>query len=62
MSRIELALEVADDFDRIFDHLFAHGADDAPGHIQDIIAAIDVLERSPLIGRPVKGEDRKSVV
>ena len=62
MSRIELAPEVADDFDRIFDHLFARGADDAPGHIQDIIAAIDVLERSPLIGRPVKGDKCELVI
>ena len=62
MSRIELAPEVADDFDRIFEHLFAHGADDAPGRIQDIIAAIDVLQHSPLIGRPVRSDTRELVI
>ncbi len=61
MSRIELAPEVADDFDRIFDHLFAHGADDVPARINAIVAAIDVLEHSPLIGRPV-GTDKRELV
>jgi plasmid stabilization system protein ParE len=54
MSRIELAPEVGDDLDRILEHLFAHQAADAPSHIEDIIGAIDALERNPLIGRPAR--------
>ena len=51
MSRIEFAPEVAEDFDRILDHLVQHGVQDAASPIQDIIAAVDALERNPLIGR-----------
>ena len=62
MAQIEFAPEVTDDFDRIFEHLFGHGALDAPGRIQDIIAAIDVLGRSPHIGRPCEGGHRELVI
>jgi toxin ParE1/3/4 len=62
MSRIELAPEVGDDFDRILEHLLAHQQTDAPSHIEDIIRAIDVLERNPLIGRPARGDLRELVI
>lgn len=53
MTTIDLAPEVAEDFERILDHLVTHGVDDAAGRIQDIVAAIDVLQRNPCIGRPI---------
>ena len=62
MSRVELAPEVGDDFDRILDHLFEHEATDAPSRIEDIMRAIDVLERNPLIGRPVRADLRELVI
>jgi len=62
MSRIELAPEIADDFDRIFDYLAAHDVSDAPARIREIIQAIDVLEHHPLIGRPVEGGRRELVM
>ena len=62
MPRIELAPEIADDFDRIFDHFAAHGVADAPMRIREIIQAIDVLEHHPLIGRPVEGGRRELVM
>lgn len=62
MSRVELAPEVGDDLDRIMDHLFQHEAVDAPSRIEDIIRAIDVLERSPLIGRPAREDLRELVI
>ncbi len=62
MSRIELAAEVAEDLDRIINHLLEHGVEDPVSRVQDIIAAIDVLERNPLIGRPVSGEKRELVI
>ena len=62
MSRVELASEVGDDLDRILDHLFQHEVDDAPSRIEDIMRAIDVLERSPLIGRPVRADLRELVI
>lgn len=62
MSRIEFASEVTDDFDRILNHLMAHEVEDALGRIQDIVAAVDVLERNPLIGRPASGGSRELVI
>lgn len=62
MSRIELAPKVADDFDRILAHLAEYDAADAPSRLQDIIAAIDVLERNPLIGRPDTAGNRELVI
>ncbi len=62
MSRVELALEVGDDFDRILDHLFQHEATDARSRVEDIMRAIDVLERNPLIGRPVRADLRELVI
>ena len=62
MSRIELAPEVGEDFDCIMEHLFAHEGADAPSRIEDIIRAIDVLERNPLIGRPARGDLRELVI
>ena len=62
MSRIELAPDVGDDLDRILEHLFAHQVADAPARIEDIIRAIDVLERNPLIGRPARADLRELVI
>ena len=62
MSRIEFAPEVAADFDRILDHLVEHEVEDAADRIQDIISAVDVLARSPLIGRPAGGGKRELVI
>jgi toxin ParE1/3/4 len=62
VSRVELAPEVGDDLDRILEHLFAHDGADAPSQIEDIIRAIDVLERNPLIGRPAQADLRELVI
>jgi toxin ParE1/3/4 len=62
VSRVELAPEVGDDLDRILEHLFAHDGADAPSRIEDIIRAIDVLERNPLIGRPAQADLRELVI
>ena len=62
MSRIELAPGVGDDLDRILEHLFAHQGAEAPSRIEDILRAIDVLERNPLIGRPARADLRELVI
>ena len=62
MSRIEFAPEVADDFDRILDHLVQHGVEEAVSRIQDIVAAVDALERNPMIGRPLGAFNRELVI
>jgi len=62
VSHLELAPGVGDDFDRILEHLELHQVAEAPARIQDIIGAIDVLERNPLIGRPVQADLRELVI
>lgn len=62
MSRIVLAAQVRDDFERIFDFLFSHAPEHAAARVQSIIAAIDVLEASPLIGRPVAFGQRELII
>jgi len=62
MSRIELAPEVGDDLDRIFDHLAQYDVDEAPSRIREIIQAIAVLDENPLIGRPVHDDKRELVI
>ncbi len=62
MSRIELAPEITGDIDRILKHLLEHEIADAPSRVEDIIRAIDVLERNPLIGRAVRADLRELVI
>lgn len=62
MTRIELAPEVLDDFERFFDHLSHFGAVDGQERVQQILEGIDVLARSPLIGRPVPDDLRELVI
>jgi plasmid stabilization system protein ParE len=62
VSWIELAPEVGDDFDRILAHLLEQQVSNAASRVEDIIRAIDVLERNPLIGRPVRADLRELVI
>ena len=61
MSRIELAPGLMEDFERILDHLARHEVQDGASRMQDIIAAIGMLERNPLIGRPA-GDNRELII
>ena len=62
MSHVILAPQVKADFDRIFDFLFEHAPEFANARIEAIIAAIDILQTSPLIGRPVAFGQRELVI
>ncbi|MBN9407066.1 MAG: type II toxin-antitoxin system RelE/ParE family toxin [Burkholderiales bacterium] len=62
MTRIELAPEVLDDFDRFFEHMMRFEVVDVSGRLQEILDAIQVLTHSPLIGRPVAGGQRELVI
>jgi plasmid stabilization system protein ParE len=61
MSRVELAPELVEDFDRILAHLAQYKAEDAFLRITEIVRAIDVLEHNPMIGRPVANGKRELV-
>lgn len=62
MARIELAVEVLDDFDRFIDHLTRFEVGAAPQRVAQIVEAVQVLSHSPLIGRKVKGGKRELVI
>jgi len=62
MSRIELMHGVADDFERIPDHLAESDVADIALRIHEIIQAIAVLEYNPMIGRPVDDDKRELVI
>lgn len=62
MASLRTAPAVADDLDRIFDHLAATDPSTASQRVHDILAAIEILQSSPLIGRPVSGGARELVI
>lgn len=62
MTRIEIAPEVFDDFDRFFDFIAQYDADSAPERIGEILEAVQVLSSSPMIGRPVRGGKRELII
>lgn len=62
VARIELAPEVSEDFDLIFDHLAEHDLQHATARIGEIIQALNVLESNPAIGRPAATGKRELVI
>lgn len=62
LARIELAPEIAEDFDRILDHLATYQIENPAQRIGEIMTALDVLEQNPLIGRPVANGNRELVI
>lgn len=62
MTRIELAREVLDDFDRFFEHIAQYDPESAPDRIGAILEALQILAHSPQIGRPVQGGKRELVI
>jgi toxin ParE1/3/4 len=62
VTRIELAPEVGEDFDRILDHLDLYRVENPADRIREIVEAIGVLETNPLIGRPAGNGKRELVI
>ena len=62
MAVIELAPEIQEDFERIIDHLLKHESENTEQRIDAIISALDLLESSPMIGRPCNGELRELII
>ena len=62
MTGIELAPELAEDFDRILEHLARHEVESPGQRIGEIIAAVEVLGQNPLIGRPVANSKHELVI
>lgn len=62
MSRVELAPEIAADFDRILDHLLGREVESPGQRITEIVAALNILEHNPSIGRPAANGKRELVI
>lgn len=62
MARIELVPEVGGDFARILEHLATYQVEAPDQRIREIIAALDVLEHNPRIGRPAAHGKRELVI
>lgn len=62
MTRIEFAPEVAEDLDRIIEHVAHSESGEASARINEIVQAIEVLAHSPLIGRPTAGGKRELII
>ena len=62
MTTLLLAAELAEDFERIAAHLFAHDVPDIDARLVEIVEALQVLTRHPLIGRPLDGGWRELVI
>jgi toxin ParE1/3/4 len=62
LIRVIFAPKVKADFDRIFDFLFEQAPEYAATRIEDIIAAIDILQTSPMIGRPIAFGQRELII
>jgi len=62
MTTLRLAAELAEDFRRIAEHLAAHEVQDIDARLTEVIDALQVLARHPLIGRPSSGGWRELVI
>lgn len=62
MAQVELAPEVLEDFDRIFDHFETYQDANGAARIEEIMQAIDILAVNPLIGRPAAKGKRELVI
>ena len=54
MTRIELAPEIAEDFDRILAHLDRYEVPDTGSRVDEILQGMSALQHNPLIGRPFR--------
>jgi len=62
VASLLLAARVWDDLDRIRAHLLAHDVEDVEARVDEIIDALQLLTRHPLIGRKVGQGQRELVI
>jgi toxin ParE1/3/4 len=62
VARLVLAPQIQNDIERIFRFLFERAPLSAAKRVNAIIAALDVLETSPRIGRTADGGKRELIV
>jgi toxin ParE1/3/4 len=62
MARIELAAAIGDDFERILEHLFRYDVRNPASRLEELVESIDILKRSPMIGRPLPSGLRELII
>ena len=62
VAKLELAPEITEDFDRIFEHFSQYSPDTTPERISVIIDGLELLTRHPLIGHVIDGDLRELVL
>lgn len=62
MSTLSYAGELRLDIRRIAEHLLEHDVERVDERLADILDGLSLLERHPLIGRPVEGGQRELVI
>lgn len=62
MAQIVLTPRFRDDLDRVFEFLFDHSQHTALARVEEIVAALQLLKSSPLIGRPAADDVRELVI
>jgi len=62
MARIELAAAIGNDFERILEHLFRSDVRNPASRLEELVEPIDILKRSPMIGRPLPSGLRELIV
>jgi toxin ParE1/3/4 len=62
VTRIFLGPGAIEDLERIAAHLRQHEVEHAEERANEVVSALDVLAGSPLMGRPVRRDNRELVV
>ncbi len=62
MTTVRLSRHARGDLERIADHLADHEVADVESRIAEILDALQLLARHPLIGRPASGALRELVI
>jgi toxin ParE1/3/4 len=61
-SRIQLLPGIKADLDRIIEHLAAHGVENIPDRVDELLQGLDLLALHPRIGRPVENGSRRELI
>lgn len=62
MTQLRLAAKIQHDVERIAEHLRQHEVDNIGDRIAEMLGALDLLAKHPLIGRPVDDGLRELVI
>jgi plasmid stabilization system protein ParE len=62
MARVEWTQGALEDLEQILDHMMRHSVNDAAAKVLKIVEALEILQRTPLIGKSVQHGRRELLV